>query len=72
MKLGVFQGSFQQMWISKQEYDEGGKSCVEKKCPWPYNVLQLCNGSVLELYSWTVFKLNILIVLKLDKLKKHI
>ncbi|KAH3890303.1 actin-like protein 6B [Dreissena polymorpha] len=26
-------GSFQQMWISKQEYDEGGKSCVEKKCP---------------------------------------
>ncbi|WAR01134.1 ACL6A-like protein [Mya arenaria] len=27
------QGSFQQMWISKQEYDEGGKSCVEKKCP---------------------------------------
>ena len=29
-----FQGSFQQMWISKQEYDEGGKNCVEKKCPW--------------------------------------
>jgi actin-related protein len=27
------QGSFQQMWISKQEYDEGGKSQVEKKCP---------------------------------------
>ena len=26
-------GSFQQMWISKQEYDEGGKSCVERKCP---------------------------------------
>jgi actin-related protein len=26
-------GSFQQMWISKQEYEEGGKSCVEKKCP---------------------------------------
>lgn len=26
-------GSFQQMWISKQEYDEGGKSCIEKKCP---------------------------------------
>ena len=27
------QGSFQQMWISKQEYEEGGKNCVEKKCP---------------------------------------
>ncbi|CAG0920060.1 unnamed protein product [Notodromas monacha] len=26
-------GNFQQMWISKQEYDEGGKSQVEKKCP---------------------------------------
>jgi len=26
-------GSFQQMWISKQEYDEGGKNQVEKKCP---------------------------------------
>ncbi|KAK6184521.1 hypothetical protein SNE40_001833 [Patella caerulea] len=26
-------GAFQQMWISKQEYDEGGKSCVERKCP---------------------------------------
>ncbi|XP_015789795.1 actin-like protein 6B [Tetranychus urticae] len=26
-------GTFQQMWISKQEYDEGGKSQVERKCP---------------------------------------
>ncbi|XP_041365702.1 actin-like protein 6B isoform X2 [Gigantopelta aegis] len=26
-------GSFQQMWISKQEYDESGKSCVDRKCP---------------------------------------
>jgi len=26
-------GSFQQMWISKQEYEETGKSIVEKKCP---------------------------------------
>ena len=26
-------GSFQQMWISRQEYDESGKSVVEKKCP---------------------------------------
>lgn len=26
-------GSFQQMWISKQEFEEGGKSCVERKCP---------------------------------------
>ena len=26
-------GSFQQMWISKQEYEEGGKSQVERKCP---------------------------------------
>ncbi|CAH1785345.1 unnamed protein product [Owenia fusiformis] len=26
-------GSFQQMWISKQEYEESGKVCVERKCP---------------------------------------
>ena len=26
-------GSFQQMWISKQEYEEGGKIQVERKCP---------------------------------------
>ena len=26
-------GSFQQMWISKQEYEEGGKSQVDRKCP---------------------------------------
>ena len=26
-------GSFQQMWISKHEYEEGGKTCVERKCP---------------------------------------
>ncbi|NXC03129.1 ACL6B protein, partial [Orthonyx spaldingii] len=26
-------GTFQQMWISKQEYEEGGKQCVERKCP---------------------------------------
>lgn len=26
-------GSFQHMWISRQEYEEGGKACVEKKCP---------------------------------------
>lgn len=26
-------GTFQQMWISRQEYDEVGKSIVEKKCP---------------------------------------
>nr|CAB3219850.1 actin-like protein 6B [Phallusia mammillata] len=26
-------GTFQQMWISKLEYEEGGKSCVERKCP---------------------------------------
>eukprot|EP01134_Creolimax_fragrantissima_P003897 CFRG3897T1 len=25
-------GAFQQMWISKQEYEESGKSFVEKKC----------------------------------------
>ena len=29
----VFQGTFQQMWISKQEYEEGGKSQVDRKCP---------------------------------------
>ena len=27
------QGTFQQMWISKQEYEEGGKQCVDRKCP---------------------------------------
>uniref|UniRef100_A0A8R1ESZ4 Uncharacterized protein n=1 Tax=Caenorhabditis japonica TaxID=281687 RepID=A0A8R1ESZ4_CAEJA len=26
-------GTFQQMWISKAEYDETGKVIVEKKCP---------------------------------------
>ncbi|KAK2701659.1 hypothetical protein QYM36_019700, partial [Artemia franciscana] len=26
-------GTFQQMWISKQEYEEGGKNQVERKCP---------------------------------------
>lgn len=26
-------GSFQQMWISKQEYEEGGKQQVDRKCP---------------------------------------
>ena len=27
------QGTFQQMWISKQEFEEGGKSQVDRKCP---------------------------------------
>jgi len=26
-------GSFHQMWMSKQEYDEFGKSLVGRKCP---------------------------------------
>lgn len=26
-------GSFQQLWISKQEYEESGKTCIEWKCP---------------------------------------
>lgn len=26
-------GTFQQMWISAQEYEESGKSQVERKCP---------------------------------------
>ena len=26
-------GTFQQMWISKQEYEESGKSQVDRKCP---------------------------------------
>ena len=33
LSLSAFQGTFQQMWISKQEYDEVGKVVVEKKCP---------------------------------------
>ncbi|RWS32025.1 Actin-like protein 6A [Leptotrombidium deliense] len=31
--LNCSKGTFQQMWISKQEYDEGGKSQVDRKCP---------------------------------------
>ena len=31
--VSVLQGTFQQMWISKQEYEEGGKQCVDRKCP---------------------------------------
>jgi actin-related protein len=26
-------GSFQQMWMSKQEYDEHGSGLVHRKCP---------------------------------------
>jgi actin-related protein len=26
-------GSFQQMWISREEFDEMGKAVVDKKCP---------------------------------------
>ncbi|XP_065844421.1 actin-like protein 6A [Oscarella lobularis] len=26
-------GTFQQMWISQREYEEHGKTCVERKCP---------------------------------------
>eukprot|EP00048_Salpingoeca_helianthica_P017647 m.238366 g.238366 ORF g.238366 m.238366 type:complete len:430 (+) comp21743_c0_seq1:111-1400(+) len=26
-------GSFQQLWLSRQEYDEGGRAALEKKCP---------------------------------------
>jgi len=26
-------GSFQQMWVSKQEYEDGGRSQVDRKCP---------------------------------------
>jgi len=26
-------GSFQQMWVSKQEYEEGGRAQVDRKCP---------------------------------------
>mgnify|MGYP002714328617 CR=1 FL=1 len=29
----VCQNSFQQMWVSKQEYEEEGKGQVERKCP---------------------------------------
>nr|KAG5693295.1 hypothetical protein BaRGS_011616 [Batillaria attramentaria] len=31
--IDIRPGSFQQMWVSKQEYEEGGKGCVERKCP---------------------------------------
>ncbi|ELK13631.1 Actin-like protein 6A [Pteropus alecto] len=31
--IDIRPGTFQQMWISKQEYEEGGKQCVERKCP---------------------------------------
>ena len=26
-------GSFQQLWMSKQEYDEAGASAIQRKCP---------------------------------------
>lgn len=26
-------GTFHQMWISKQEYEETGRACIERKCP---------------------------------------
>lgn len=26
-------GSFQQMWMSRQEYDEHGAIMIERKCP---------------------------------------
>ena len=26
-------GSFQQLWLSKQEYDECGASAIQRKCP---------------------------------------
>ncbi|EFP13589.1 hypothetical protein CRE_24886 [Caenorhabditis remanei] len=32
-KRYIFQGTFQQMWVSKAEYDETGKVIVDKKCP---------------------------------------
>ena len=35
------------MWISKQEYEEGGKSCVDKKCPWLF-------AYIFFYLSWTV------------------
>lgn len=35
-------GTFQQMWISSQEYEESGKNQVERKCPW---ICITCNYS---------------------------
>lgn len=26
-------GAFQQIWVSRQEYEESGKVIIEKKCP---------------------------------------
>jgi actin-related protein len=26
-------GTFQQMWVSKLEYDDEGPSCLERRCP---------------------------------------
>ncbi|XP_031671991.1 protein ANKUB1-like [Oncorhynchus kisutch] len=31
--FGLGQGTFQQMWISKHEFEEGGKQCEDRKCP---------------------------------------
>lgn len=28
------------MWISKQEYEEGGKQCVDRKCPWFFFLIE--------------------------------
>ena len=46
-------GSFQQMWISKQEYEEGGKSQVERKCPWT-----MCCPRQLMIDWWMLFCLG--------------
>lgn len=45
-------GTFQQMWISKQEYEEGGKQCVKENAlegsTLPARHLNVCSFSTLR------------------------
>lgn len=78
------QGTFQQMWISKQEYEEGGKQCVDRKCPWFDILPQLSllhlhheastsdpdSGTVTSHFVWFVFKTELVACQDLKKQNK--
>lgn len=42
------------MWISKQEYEEGGKQCVDRKCPW--FIFFYSTATLIMFSSWTLWK----------------
>lgn len=41
------------MWISKQEYEEGGKQCVDRKCPW--FIFFYSTATLIMFSSWTLW-----------------